>query len=136
MALDLPEHPMSLSENDPSIEVQSLSSPQDLSQLLEKQDALLNLLREDRARVSELPEKGVLLLEAIHRRLESEATKTQFFWNAFLQLVGLAFAVVFGAFAVLAWNTGKQANNQSNDANLLALVSLCLTSNVVCLLLP
>jgi hypothetical protein len=36
MAIDSPEHPMSLSENGPSIEVKSLSSPQDLSQLLEK----------------------------------------------------------------------------------------------------
>ena len=75
--------------------------------------------------------KELALLEKIQKQLQSESTKTQFVWNAFLQIAGITFAVIFGAFAIIAFKIGEQANIQSSQANQLALLSFCYASNSV-----
>jgi hypothetical protein len=75
--------------------------------------------------------KELALLQKIHKQLQSESTKTQFIWNAFLQVFGLVFVVIFGAFSIIAFKIGEQANIQSSQANQLALLSFCFTTNSV-----
>jgi hypothetical protein len=73
------------------------------------------------------------ILRAIHKQLRSESTKIQFLWNAFLQIMGIVFVIVFGIFSGLAYKIGEKANTQASEANQLALLSLCFTSNSVSL---
>ena len=60
-----------------------------------------------------------------------DSSKTQFLWTTFLQTFGLIFALLFGIFAALSYNISKVANVQTSDANQLAFLSLCLSSNSV-----
>jgi hypothetical protein len=76
------------------------------------------------------------LREILHILALQESTKTQFVWTVFLQTFGLIFVVLFGVFAILSYNIGKGANVQSLDANQLAFLSLCLSSNSVSYMLP
>jgi hypothetical protein len=73
------------------------------------------------------------ILRAIHKQLRSESTKVQFLWNAFLQITGIVFVIVFGVFSVMAYKIGEKANTQASEANQLALLSLCFGSNSVSL---
>jgi hypothetical protein len=73
------------------------------------------------------------ILRAIHKQLRSESTKVQFLWNAFLQITGIVFVIVFGVFSVMAYKIGERANTQASEANQLALLSLCFGSNSVSL---
>ena len=70
-------------------------------------------------------------LREIRDLLAKQGTKTQFVWTVFLQVFGLIFALLFGIFAALSYNIGKLANVESSDANQLAFLSLCLSSNSV-----
>ncbi|PMD28679.1 hypothetical protein NA56DRAFT_640267 [Hyaloscypha hepaticicola] len=69
------------------------------------------------------------ILRAIHKQLRSESTKIQFLWNAFLQIMGIVFVIIFGVFSVMAYKIGQRANTQASEANQLALLSLCFGSN-------
>lgn len=74
----------------------------------------------------------LLFIRRIHDLLSlSESTKTQFLWNAFLQVMGIIFVIVFGVFSVLAYSTNERANKLTADANQLALLSLCINNNSV-----
>jgi len=94
---------------------------------------LINLLKSIDSKLTppEVHLKELALLQKIQKQLQSESTKTQFVWNAFLQTAGIIFAVIFGAFAIVAFKIGEQANIQSNQANQLALLSFCYGSNSV-----
>jgi hypothetical protein len=92
-----------------------------------------NLLESINSKI--LPPEIVLeelaLLRGIHKQLRSESTKAQFLWNAFLQIMGIVFVIIFGVFSVMAYKIGERANTQASEANQLALLSLCFTSNSV-----
>lgn len=81
-------------------------------------------------------------LREIREAQKYEPIKPQFLWTFVLQLFGVAFAIVFGVFAVFGWKSGNHANDlttTANDdannnallANKIALISLCLTEQSV-----
>jgi hypothetical protein len=118
-------HPL---DNDPSI---SASSP------FAAQEALLaesNHKLASADALSDAAKQEAVLLKQIADLLKKSAvpSKVEFIWNQILQLVGICFVIVFGTFAVLAYNVAVVANKQSLDANQLSLLSVCL-SNEVCL---
>jgi hypothetical protein len=71
------------------------------------------------------------LLEAIREELASQSTPLQFVWNAILQMIYVAVAVLFGIFAIYGWHTSLRGNVQSLQQNQMNLVFFCLTSNSV-----
>jgi hypothetical protein len=125
-------------ENTPS----PSSAQDDASQLDVKDDAesssstpttAIELLKSIDSKITpqEIHLEELALLQKIHKQIQSESTKTQFIWNAFLQVFGLVFVVIFGAFSIIAFRIGEQANIQSSQANQLALLSFCFTTNSV-----
>ncbi|KAE9374103.1 hypothetical protein N431DRAFT_532808 [Stipitochalara longipes BDJ] len=145
---DEPSSAPSTTRNDASQEVkpgpENTSSPStsrdDTSQIdvdNSLEDASLNLptatdlLKSIDSKITppEVHRKELTLLQNIHKQLQSESTKIQFLWNAFLQITGIIFVVIFGAFSIIAYRIGEQANKQSNQANQLALLSFCFASN-------
>ena len=125
-------------ENTPS----QSNAQDDASQLEDKADSepspspsptTIELLKSIDSKITpqEIHLKELALLQKIQKQLQSESTKTQFIWNAFLQVFGLVFVVIFGAFSIIAFRIGEQANIQSIQANQLALLSFCFTSNSV-----
>jgi hypothetical protein len=100
------------------------------SHILAKQEALLQNIC-DKLPSVEIAEKELKLLEKIERRVLSESSKTQFWWNISLQLIGIIFVILFGTFAVLSYIIGKSTDRKSLEANQLAFMALCLSSNSV-----
>lgn len=45
--------------------------------------------------------------------------------TAFVQIVGLAAAIIFGTFSVLSWKDAQAARIQAETANTLALAAIC-----------
>ena len=45
--------------------------------------------------------------------------------TAFIQVVGLAAAIIFGIFSVLSWKDAQAAKVQAETANTLALAAIC-----------
>ena len=45
--------------------------------------------------------------------------------TAFIQIVGLAAAIIFGTFSVLSWKDAQAARTQAETANVLALAAIC-----------
>jgi uncharacterized membrane protein YagU involved in acid resistance len=56
----------------------------------------------------EIALEELALLRGIHKQLRAEATKTQFLWNTFLQIMGIIFVIIFGAFSVISYKLGKR----------------------------
>jgi hypothetical protein len=48
---------------------------------------------------------------------EQPPSKFEFVCNAMLQLLAIAFVIVFGVFTVLAYNASLDANTQSSEGN-------------------
>jgi hypothetical protein len=107
-----------------------MADVQDLNLLLIRQEELLKSIN------NKLPPIGntlmeLQLLEGIQKQLCSGQSKPDFLWNCFLQILGVAFVIIFGVFSALAYISAQTANSQSMDANQIALLSLCLGSNSV-----
>jgi hypothetical protein len=74
----------------------------------------------------------VKLLKAIHHQIASQDSRRQFIWNAVLQVVYVAIGFLFGVFSIFQWHAQWIANGMASDANKLALLAICLSSNSVC----
>jgi len=97
---------------------------------LMRQEALLKSISDS------LPQIGnslnaLRLHEDRHEQLSSAQSKADFIWNCFLQILGVAFVVLFGVFSGLSYISAQAANSQSMDGNQIALLSLCIGSNSV-----
>lgn len=103
---------------------------QGFSDILARQEALLQLIC-DKLPSLQVAHEELELLQSIERQILSESSKTQFLWNVFLQLTGILFVILFGAFAVLSYIIGKGTDTKSLEANQLAFLALCLSSNSV-----
>jgi len=78
--------------------------PEDLSQLLK---TIIVTSREE-----------VDLLQRVVDGIGSlDGSKSEFIWNTVLQVLGILFVIVFGAFSVLAYTAARIANKQSLEAN-------------------
>jgi len=73
----------------------------------------------------------VLLLQAIHDQLASQNTPLQFIGNAVLQTVFVTIAFLFGLYSIFSWHASITANVSAQQANQIALISLCLFNNNV-----
>lgn len=113
---------------DPESTPSSSNAQDDASQLYFKANAesssstpkkAIELLKSIDSKITpqEIYFKELALLQKIHKQLQSESSKTQFIWNAFLQVFGLVLVVIFGAFSIIAFRIGEQANIQSSQAN-------------------
>lgn len=102
----------------------------ELSHILARQEALLRTIC-DKLPSVQIAKEELKLLQSIEHRILSQSSKTQFVWNVFLQLVGIIFVVLFGAFAVLSYNIGKSTDRKSLEANQLTFLALCVSSNSV-----
>lgn len=102
----------------------------ELNHLLIRQEELLRSIND------KLPPVGdtlteLQLLEDIQKQLCSGKSKSDFLWSCFLQILGVAFVILFGVFSALANISAQIANSQSQDANQIALLALCISSNSV-----
>jgi hypothetical protein len=102
----------------------------ELSHFLARQEALLQTIC-DNLPSARVAKEELKLLQSIERRILSESSKTQFLWNVFLQFTGIIFVILFGVFAVLSYIIGKSTDRKSLEANQLAFLTLCLSSNSV-----
>jgi hypothetical protein len=102
----------------------------ELSHILARQEALLQNICDNLPSV-QIAKEELKLLQSIERRILSKSSKTQFLWNVFLQFTGIIFVVLFGVFAVLSYIIGKSTDRKSLEANQLAFLTLCLSSNSV-----
>jgi len=77
-------------------------------------------------------------LQAINDTLSQNCIpiKSQEIWNFLLQFFGILAAIIFGVFSILAWIDANKANsiasgalNLAIEANTLALLAYCLSSN-------
>jgi hypothetical protein len=108
----------------------NMADVQDLNLLLIRQEELLKSIND------KLPPIGntlteLRLLEDIQKQLCSGQSKSDFLWSCFLQILGVAFVILFRVFSALAYISAQTANSQSMDANQIALLSLCIGSNSV-----
>jgi hypothetical protein len=101
-----------------------------LSHALARQEALLQIIC-DKLPSIQIAEEELKLLRSIKRRIPSESTKTQFWWNISLQVTGIIFVLLFGVFAVLSYIIGRSTDGKSLEANQLAFLTLCLSGNSV-----
>ena len=87
------------------------------------------LLRDISSKLGTIAETSIhelRLLHSISDRISLlEDSKVEFIWNAVLQTIGIIFVIIFGAFAVLAYNASQIANRQSFQANQLSLLAFC-----------
>lgn len=119
----------------PTIDViESYGSSQDRT-LQEEDDPKDNFIMQDHLLRDIANKLGIIAETSVHelRSLRSvsdrisllEASKVEFVWNAVLQTVGIIFVIIFGVFAVLAYNANEIANRQSFESNQLSLLSYC-----------
>jgi hypothetical protein len=102
----------------------------ELSQIFARQEALLQTICDNLPSV-QIAEKELKMLQSIERQILSESSKTQFLWNVLLQFTGIIFVILFGVFAVLSYIMGRSTDRKSLEANQLAFLTLCLSSNSV-----
>lgn len=107
---------------------------QDLNPLQEdddpKDDMIQELLlREISSKLGTIAETSIHELRLLHSLSDRisllEASKVEFIWNAVLQTIGIIFVIIFGVFAVLAYNANEIANRQSFESNQLSLLGYC-----------
>jgi hypothetical protein len=87
------------------------------------------LLREISSRLSTIAETSIHELRLLHSVSDRisllEDSNVEFVWNAVLQTIGIIFVIIFGVFAVLAYNASEISNRQSFEANQLSLLAFC-----------
>lgn len=105
-----------------------------------REETIIELLNRSESKLSELQthliaksddSQQVKLLQAIQSQLAAQSTPLQFVWNAVLQTVVVAIALLFGMFSIFAWHGQYKANNIAVQANQIALLSVCLSNNSV-----
>lgn len=115
-----------------------MTDTQSLQDLLSKQEELLKSIN-DKLPPVDLALAEVRLLESIQKQLSSSKDEVEdkarrrldFLWNVFLQILGVAFVVLFGSFSALAYISAQVANFQSINSNQISLLSLCLANSSV-----
>lgn len=86
------------------------------TQLLSRQETLLKLIY-SKLLLVEIAEEQLALLRRLQRQTASQSTETQIFWNMFLQVAGMIFAILFGIFVAFSYIISKVANGKTSDAN-------------------
>lgn len=100
-------------------------------ELLNRQESTLAELKTHLIARNDDDSQQVRILAAIHSQLAAQSTPLQFIWNAVLQTVVVAIALLFGMFSIFAWHGQEKANQMAVQANQIALFSVCLSSNSV-----
>jgi hypothetical protein len=76
---------------------------------------------------NKLPERMAIL------KRDDEDSLPSILLTWFIQVMGLAAALIFGTFSILSWIDAQQAKAQANAANIIALAAMCAQlSTTVC----
>ena len=121
-------------DSTPFLDTKNHDTDQDTTQTLNRNeflpwDSRSRFAAEEASEISE----QVRLLREISRQIASQDSPRQFVWNTILQIVYVAIGFLFGVFSIFQWHAQWIANGMTLQANGLALIAICLSSNSACL---
>ncbi|KAG0647979.1 hypothetical protein D0Z07_5688 [Hyphodiscus hymeniophilus] len=101
-------------------------SSEDLKDPALVQELLLRDIANKLGMIAETSKHELRLMHSVVERISLlEDSKVEFIWTAILQTIGLIFVIIFGVFAVLAYNASEISNKRSAEANQLSLLAYC-----------